>query len=224
MTRPVRRRVKVLGALGDARLRRRLQLLPLPGRRGRPGREPLPRPQPDAPSSATSCAHDFGLDGSQLEQFGRYVEQTAAAQPRPLVHDATSPSSTRSGTRRRPTIALVGISTLLSMVVGVADRHRRGLAARHLEGHALTSSSMVTWSMPDFWLGMLLLAGFSFSLGLFPTGGISDPDPTRRASRSSLDQAWHMFLPCAHARRSPTSASTRSSCARRCSTRCARTT
>ena len=34
---------------------------------------------------------------------------------------------------------------------------------------------MATYSMPDFWLGMLLLVTFAVTLGWFPVGGITDP-------------------------------------------------
>ena len=38
---------------------------------------------------------------------------------------------------------------------------------------------MATYSMPDFWLGMLLLITFAVLLGWFPIGGITDPAPTQ---------------------------------------------
>ena len=54
---------------------------------------------------------------------------------------------------------------------------------------------MATYSMPDFWLGMLLLVTMSVSLGLFPVGGITDPGSTATGLSHLLDQAHHMFLP-----------------------------
>jgi peptide/nickel transport system permease protein len=55
---------------------------------------------------------------------------------------------------------------------------------------------MVTWSMPDFWLGMLLLTAFSFTLGIFPTGGVSDPNLHAGFFGELLDKAKHLALPC----------------------------
>ena len=78
---------------------------------------------------------------------------------------------------------------------GVADRDRRRLAAAHHADYALTTFTMATYSMPDFWLGMLLLSLFAVTLGWFPIGGIEDPTSTRPASRTLADQAQHMFLP-----------------------------
>jgi peptide/nickel transport system permease protein len=55
---------------------------------------------------------------------------------------------------------------------------------------------MVTWSTPEFWLGMILLTFFAARLQLFPTGGITDPSSDATGIAKLADQAWHMFLPC----------------------------
>ncbi len=136
----------------------------------------------------------FGLDGSKLEQFGAYVQQTVQLNlGRSYI--SNEPVSKEIWSRAWPTIALVGISTLLSTVFGVLI----GIAAAWKRGsptdYASTSFTMATYSMPDFWLGMLLLVTMSVSLGLFPVGGITDPGSTATGLSHLLDQAHHMFLP-----------------------------
>jgi peptide/nickel transport system permease protein len=136
----------------------------------------------------------FGLDGSKLEQFGAYVQQTIQLNlGRSYI--SNEPVSKEIWSRAWPTIALVGISTLLSTVFGVLI----GIAAAWKRGsptdYASTSFTMATYSMPDFWLGMLLLVTMSVSLGLFPVGGITDPGSTATGLSHLLDQAHHMFLP-----------------------------
>ncbi|HSF60369.1 MAG TPA: ABC transporter permease [Gaiellaceae bacterium] len=136
---------------------------------------------------------EFGLDGSIWEQFFRYLEQTVQL------------NFGRSYTTNQPvvgeiweaapaTIALVGVSAILAMalglVAGVVSAWHRGT----WKDTSLTSGSMVTWSMPDFWLGMLLLTWLAVGLGLFPTGGISDPGAGGGFS-GLLDQVHHMALP-----------------------------
>jgi peptide/nickel transport system permease protein len=54
---------------------------------------------------------------------------------------------------------------------------------------------MATYSMPDFWLGMLLLITFSVLLGWFPVGGITDAGSDATGLALLLDQAHHLFLP-----------------------------
>jgi peptide/nickel transport system permease protein len=137
----------------------------------------------------------FGLDGSMWEQFVRYVEQTVQLNfgrsyttNQPVIEEIWS--------RTPATIALVGtatiLSTLLGLWIGTVAGWRRGTR----QDRVLTSASMVTWSMPEFWLGMILLTFFAVRLGLFPTGGISDPSSDAGGLATLLDQLWHMFLPC----------------------------
>jgi len=139
--------------------------------------------------------HQFGLDGSKWEQFVRYVEQTlqlnlgrSYATNQPVVDEiwAAAPQ----------TIALVGTATLISMLVGIAMGISAGWRRGSGRDRLLTSSSMATWSTPDFWLGMILLTVFAVRLGLFPTGGIEDPTSSATGIAKLADQAWHMTLPC----------------------------
>jgi peptide/nickel transport system permease protein len=139
--------------------------------------------------------HQFGLDGSTVEQFGAYLRQTAQLNfGRSYL--SNQPVMDEIVERAWPTIALVGISTLLSTVFGVL----MGIAAAWKRGsptdYSLTGFTMATYSMPDFWLGMLLLVGLGVSLGLFPIGGMSDPGAGTGLSLL-LDQAHHMVLPAA---------------------------
>jgi peptide/nickel transport system permease protein len=136
----------------------------------------------------------FGLDGSQLEQFGAYVKQTLQLNlGRSYI--SNEPVAEEIWDRAWPTIALVGVSTLLSTILGVLI----GIAAAWKRGsptdYASTGFTMATYSMPDFWLGMLLLVTLSVSLGLFPVGGMTDPGSDATGLALLLDQAHHMFLP-----------------------------
>ena len=137
---------------------------------------------------------EFGLDGSQLEQFGRYVGQTLQLNlGRSYV--SNEPVASEIASRAWPTIALVGVSTLLSAVfgvlIGIVAAWRRGSRT----DYASTGFTMATYSMPDFWLGMLLLITFAVLLGWFPVGGITDPASDATGLAHLLDQAHHMFLP-----------------------------
>ncbi|HUG65469.1 MAG TPA: ABC transporter permease [Gaiellaceae bacterium] len=137
----------------------------------------------------------FGLDGSKLEQFWRYVEQTVQlnfgrsyATNQPVIDEiwAAAPQ----------TIALVGTATVLSMVIGLLMGITAGWRRGTNQDRVLTSTSIVTWSTPEFWLGMILLTFFAVRLGLFPTGGISDPSAGDEGFGKLLDQIHHMVLPC----------------------------
>ena len=136
----------------------------------------------------------FGLDGSKLHQFTAYLGQTVQLN---LGRSYTSNATVTSEIMRRawPTIALVGISTLLSTVfgvlIGIAAAWKRG----SLTDYGGTTFTMATYAMPDFWLGMLLLITLGVSLDLFPVGGITDPTSSATGLGKLVDQAHHMFLP-----------------------------
>lgn len=97
------------------------------------------------------------------------------------------------------TFLLVGVSTILSIIIGiilgVIAAHKRGTITDSL----LVLSSLVTYSLPTFWMGMLFLLVFSFRLGWFPSVGTSSFSATNPAPNifvDILDRLWHLFLPC----------------------------
>jgi peptide/nickel transport system permease protein len=137
---------------------------------------------------------EFGLDGSQGEQFLRYLQQTAQlnfgrsyTSNRPVIDDIWE--------RAWPTIALVGVSALLSAFFGVLIGIVAAWRRRSKADYGWTGFSMATYSMPDFWLGMLLLVTFAVTLGWFPVGGITDAGSDATGLAKLFDQAHHMFLP-----------------------------
>ena len=54
-------------------------------------------------------------------------------------------------------------------------------------------------AMPEWWLGLMLLAVFSVGVGplpgIFPTGGLISPGVDPTSLEGVLDQAWHLALP-----------------------------
>ena len=136
----------------------------------------------------------FGLEGGKLEQFGRYLQQTAHLNFG-RSYTSNEPVMSAIAGRAWATVALVGVSTLLSAIFGVLI----GIAAAWKRGsptdYASTGFTMATYAMPDFWLGMLLLITLGVSLGWFPVGGITDAGSDAGGLSHLLDQGHHMFLP-----------------------------
>ena len=97
------------------------------------------------------------------------------------------------------TFLLVGLSTIFSVLIGVI----LGVIAAHRRGGLFDSvsvvGSLVTYSLPTFWMGMIFILVFSLRLGWFPDGGTSsftamNPPPNILVDFS--DRLWHLFLPC----------------------------
>jgi peptide/nickel transport system permease protein len=78
---------------------------------------------------------------------------------------------------------------------GIALGFRAGWRRRSKYDVGVTSFSMVTYAMPDFWLGMVLLGLFSAKFGLFPSGGLEDAGSNASGLSRFADQAHHMALP-----------------------------
>ncbi|MFN0153103.1 MAG: ABC transporter permease [Gaiella sp.] len=136
----------------------------------------------------------FGLDGSTGEQFVRYLGQTAQLN---LGRSYTSNEPVTKEILRRawPTVALVGISAVISAVLGVFLGIWAAWNRGKKEDYVAQTMTMTTYSMPDFWLGMILLVVFGVLLGWFPIGGITDPGSSAGGIEKLLDQGHHMFLP-----------------------------
>ncbi len=145
-------------------------------------------------SQREELIREFGLEGSTLDQFWAYVKQTASLNfGRSYV---TNEPVMREIIDAAPaTIWLVGVSAILSAVIGIAIGIAAGWRRRSKADYAATTFTMTTYSMPDFWLGMLLLSLFAVTLGWFPVGGLEDPTSTATGVALWTDQAWHMFLP-----------------------------
>jgi peptide/nickel transport system permease protein len=139
---------------------------------------------------------EFGLDGTMLHQFWSYLQQTVSLNfGRSYI--TNEPVMSEIAARAPATIALVGVSTVLSAVFGVLIGIVAAWRRRTKTDYAATTLTMTTYSMPDFWLGMLLLSVFAVSLGWFPIGGLEDPSSDATGVAHLADQARHMVLPAA---------------------------
>lgn len=89
------------------------------------------------------------------------------------------------------TVTLMGVSLLLAAVVaipiGVISAHKQYTPV----DYATTTGAFLGLSIPDFWLGLMLIMFFSVQLDWTPIGGIS----TLGAEFSILDRIHHLILP-----------------------------
>jgi peptide/nickel transport system permease protein len=102
-------------------------------------------------------------------------------------------------TRLINTLALVGLSTMTSIIFGIA----LGVLAAWKRGtifdNAAVIISLITYSLPSFWMGMIMILIFSHYLGWFPNAGIVPPDWTAHWPTNPLveisGRLYHLFLP-----------------------------
>jgi peptide/nickel transport system permease protein len=137
---------------------------------------------------------DFGLHEPIPKQFALYVEDTMKGNFG-ISYKFRRPVSEVIADRIWPTVLLVGVSTIGATVIGLLI----GIYGAWRRGSALDLStlgfSLVTYAMPEFWLGILLLMGFAAGLGWFPTGGIVTPGAGLTGIAAAGDVLNHLFLP-----------------------------
>ena len=90
---------------------------------------------------------------------------------------------------------LVGTATILMMVIGLYLGIRGGWSRGSAFDTGSMGVSLLFYSMPDFWLAMMLLILFSTTLGWFPSGGYSTPNADLTGVAHIVDVANHMVLP-----------------------------
>jgi peptide/nickel transport system permease protein len=139
---------------------------------------------------------DLGLDQALPQQFVTYVGETLRGNLGLSFSHPEEPVLDLFVEFLWPTVLLVGISTVLSTAIGLL----LGIYSGWRRGGPLDMSSMgfglVLYSMPEFWLGILLLILFAVTLGIFPTGGFESVSGELGGLGRITDVANHMFLPC----------------------------
>ena len=100
-----------------------------------------------------------------------------------------------------PTVVLLGTSTVLATVIGIAIGIRAGWKRDSAFDRGSTAVTLTLYAMPEFWLGMMLLILFSTGIGifpgLFPSGGTLTPGLDQWSLDGIRDQLWHLCLPAA---------------------------
>lgn len=139
---------------------------------------------------------EFGLDKPVFpDQFVLYVKNTVTGNlgtsyitGRPVTESIAS--------RVWWTLLLVGTGTLFAttfgIMIGIKGAWRRG--GRFDVGSL--GGSLVLYSMPEAWLGMMLLTFFAVTLHLFPVGGAQSAPPPEGLVPKVVDILNHLFLPC----------------------------
>ncbi len=149
-----------------------------------------------SPEERQALIQEYGLDRSTSGQFVEYMRDTFTGK--------LGASSFYQGEPVRdvflrflwPTLLLVGTSTAFSMIIGIWMGIRSGWRRGSLFDRSSMIGSLVLYSMPEFWLGMLLLLLFSTALGWFPVGGRISTNVSELGTLGYvLDVANHLFLP-----------------------------
>jgi peptide/nickel transport system permease protein len=149
-----------------------------------------------SPEQRATMIKRFGLDGSKWEQFVTYMSRTIRGDFG-RSFDSTRPVSEEIRAALPNTLLLVGISTVLTIGIGLWIGIRAGWRRGGSFDKVTTPATMALYGTPEFFLGMLFLAFLGARLGWFPTGGSSDPAADYSGFAAVLDRARHLVLPVA---------------------------
>ncbi|WP_116109242.1 ABC transporter permease [Amycolatopsis ruanii] len=152
----------------------------------------LTRDRPTSPDQLAQLRERLGVNKPLYQQFLDHLGGLLRGDLG-TSYGYNRPVSALIGERIGPTLLLVGTATVLAVALGLwlgvrAARRRGSLFDRTHTGIALT-----LWSMPQFWLGLLLLIA---TQGVFPSGGMRSPDTSPEFFPQLLDVAHHLALPC----------------------------
>lgn len=148
-----------------------------------------------SPEAIEKIKHLMGMDQPMYVQLWLYFKQLFQGDLG-LSFMFKQPVMDVIAERLFPTLLLVGVSTLLAIIAGVFI----GIVAASRQGKkidvASLTFSLITYSMPTFWLGIMLVIFFSVTLNLFPTSGmVSAGVVFSHSFDKALDILKHLFLP-----------------------------
>jgi peptide/nickel transport system permease protein len=141
---------------------------------------------------------DYGLDGPIAEQYVRWIANALRGE---LGYSISfrRPIAEVIGDALPRTLLLVGLALVLSFALGIVlavwQSERPGGGRDRWIGRVL----LVLFSVPDFWLGLVVLIAFAYRLPIFPPSGIVDPVMHDYMSFGGrvLDRLRHLVLPVA---------------------------
>lgn len=136
----------------------------------------------------------YGLDRSLVSQLGTYLSRLArgdlgssAIQKRPVSDVIFS--------RLPNTLLLAGSALVLSTVVGIVAGVWAAASRGGLRDRLISSTALLLYAVPVFWLGQLSILWLSLRWGWFPVQGRTDARSDAAGLAHLIDVAHHLALP-----------------------------
>ena len=97
--------------------------------------------------------------------------------------------------RLGPTLALVGVALMASVIAGVLLGVASARRPHGVTDTVLSALATLGYSAPMFWTALMLIVLFGVHLEWLPIGGLSDVSAGHRGPRLWLDYLHHLVLP-----------------------------
>jgi peptide/nickel transport system permease protein len=152
---------------------------------------------PDAPPAEVAATMArFGFDQPVHIQFIRFVGNALQGDlGRSFVHGESAVNLILSYMPATLELAVLGLA--FSILIGVPLGVYAGYKADRWQGRAIMTGSIFGFSLPNFWVGMLLILIFAVELQWLPSTGRGDTVEVfgLRLSIFTADGLQHMLLP-----------------------------
>jgi peptide/nickel transport system permease protein len=156
----------------------------------------LTRGRPTSPAQMAELRKELGVDLPRWEQFLHFLNQVIHGRLG-YSYQLNQQVTSLIAERLWPTILLVGSATIISVVLGLWLGVRSGWKNGSLFDRVSSGVSLTLWSMPTFWLGIILLVlATSTITGVLPAGGYQTPAVDYGFLAHCIDVAKHLLLPC----------------------------
>jgi len=144
--------------------------------------------------SMAAIRERFGLDNPVLVQLFDYLNNLAhfslGFSPRYGV-----PVAELIGQRLPGTLMLMGTALAIAILIGLTLGAIMATFSGRLPDRLISILSLLFYSIPGFWIGLMLILLFSVALGWLPSGGAGTIGSTRTGLAAFLDTARYMVLP-----------------------------
>jgi peptide/nickel transport system permease protein len=138
----------------------------------------------------------LGLDKPLWMQFGIFIVSALKGDlGTSFVHGVPAVGLILS--RMPATLELAGFALVISLALGIPLGLFAGLAPRSFFGRTIMTGSIFGFSLPNFWLGLMLILAFSVELKWLPAGGRGETRDIFGVAWSflTIDGLRHLILP-----------------------------
>jgi peptide/nickel transport system permease protein len=148
-----------------------------------------------SPEAIARLRQVFGLDRPLIVQYFYYLRNVVTGE---LGISVTyrRPVADILQERIANTLILLSAATIIVIVIGIVagviSAARRGTRV----DNAIVMTSLICWSLPTFWTGLVLIIILGVYLNAFPVSGMTSPGVSSMISMSNLiDIGKHLILP-----------------------------
>ncbi len=138
----------------------------------------------------------YGLDRPLPEQYVRWLSAVALRGDLGISYSQGRPVSAALLEAIPATAILasaaLAVEILAALLLGVAAARRQGTRL----DHAIRTATLIFYSVPGFWLGLMAILLFSYVWPILPASHMHSVDADRMSGFGRLlDLGWHLILP-----------------------------